>query len=117
MPHLVLEYTGSVVSDETVKSILVPLNAAVLATGHVIAPTDLKTRTMPVHDFQIGYGMEAGGFVHARLSLLEGRSPEAVQEMAQAVLNVLVTLRERTKVPLQISVECVCMERPFYKKG
>lgn len=78
---------------------------------------DLKTRIVPVEQFEIGTAPPTAPSVHAQLRLLAGRSPEARQDLSGRVAAVLRRLTPRPAgVLVQLSVEVVDMDRPSYVK-
>lgn len=116
MPHLTVEYSANL-PDYPEAQALAELNAAVCASPEVLDEADLKSRFVRNASFHVGTVASGRGFVHAQLRLLSGRSPEAKQDLAARVAEVLRRLTPRPAgVMVQLSVEIVDMDRPSYVK-
>ena len=116
MPHLIVEYSSNL-PDFPEREALAALNAAVCASPEVQDEADLKSRFVCTNSFEIGTAPANRAFVHAQLRLLSGRSPEAKQNLADRVAQVLRRLTPRPPgVMVQLSVEIVDMDRPSYVK-
>ena len=116
MPHLIVEYSSNLPAYPEAQA-LAELNAAVCASPEVQDEADLKSRFVCTNSFEIGTAPANRAFVHAQLRLLSGRSPEAKQNLADRVAQVLRRLTPRPPgVMVQLSVEIVDMDRPSYVK-
>ncbi len=116
MPHLTVEYSSNLPAYPEAQA-LAELNAAVCASPEVQDEADLKSRFVCTNSFEIGTAPANRAFVHAQLRLLSGRSPEAKQNLADRVAQVLRRLTPRPPgVMVQLSVEIVDMDRPSYVK-
>ncbi len=116
MPHLIVEYSPNLPAFPEAEA-LAALNAAVCASPEVLDEADLKTRFVRVQSFEIGTAPAQRAFVHAQLRLLAGRSPQAKQDLAGRVAQVLRSCTPRPAgVLVQLSVEIVDMDRPSYTK-
>ncbi|WP_367065916.1 5-carboxymethyl-2-hydroxymuconate Delta-isomerase [Oryzisolibacter sp. LB2S] len=117
MPHLTVEYSPNLNAFPEGQA-AAELNAAVCASPEVLDEADLKTRFVRcAPTFQVGTVPTGRAFVHAQLRLLSGRSPEAKQDLANRIAQVLRRLTPRPAgVMVQLSVEIVDMDRPSYIK-
>ncbi|MBS0508440.1 MAG: 5-carboxymethyl-2-hydroxymuconate Delta-isomerase [Proteobacteria bacterium] len=116
MPHLIVEYSSNLPAYPEAQA-LAELNAAVCASPEVLDEADLKSRIMRRDSYHVGTEPAQRAFVHAQLRLLSGRSPEAKQDLAGRVAEVLRRLTPRPAgVMVQLSVEIVDMDRPSYVK-
>ncbi len=116
MPHLIVEYSPNLPAFPEAEA-LTALNAAVCASPEVLDEADLKTRFVRVQGFEIGTAPAQRAFVHAQLRLLAGRTPQAKQDLAERVAQVLRRCTPRPAgVLVQLSVEIVDMDRPSYVK-
>lgn len=116
MPHLTVEYSPNLPAYPEAQA-LAELSAVVCASPEVLDEADLKTRFVRAGSFQVGTAPAHRAFVHAQLRLLSGRSPEAKQDLAGRVAEVLRRLTPRPAgVLVQLSVEIVDMDRPSYVK-
>ena len=117
MPHLIVEYSQNLAGFPEAQA-LTELNQAVTSSPEVLDEADLKSRFVRcAPTFQIGTVLAGRAFVHAQLRLLSGRSPEAKQDLAARVAEVLRRLTPRPAgVMVQLSVEIVDMDRPSYVK-
>jgi len=116
MPHLIVEYSQNLAGFPEAQA-LTELNQAVTSSPEVLDEADLKSRFVRHASFQVGTVPAGRAFVHAQLRLLSGRSPEAKQDLAGRVAEVLRRLTPRPAgVMVQLSVEIVDMDRPSYIK-
>lgn len=116
MPHLTIDYSPNLHGFPEAQA-LAEINAAVCASPEVADEADLKSRIAPCGSFHIGTQPANRAFVHAQLRLLSGRTPEAKQDLAGRVADVLRRLTPRPAgIMVQLSVEIVDMDRPSYVK-
>jgi len=116
MPHLTLEYTSNL-SNLNPSSVLDQFNQALIASEQFEEP-DIKSRALRLEDFAIGEASEGRGFVHVRLAILSGRSPETKSDLSHRLLAVL----EKACPPVaglrcQLSVEVQDIDRASYAKA
>lgn len=116
MPHIHLEYSKNVKLNP--KAVLSALNHAFIATGHIQAANELKSRAICHDDYLIGLDADSEqAYVHAKVSLLTGRSTEVQQQISQLLLKTLAeVLPEQPAVQLQLCVEVIEMPRETYSK-
>jgi 5-carboxymethyl-2-hydroxymuconate isomerase len=116
MPHIHLEYSDNVELD--CKTTLMAVNQAFIGSGHVSNPNDLKSRASCQHDYLIGLTPDqAQGYVHAKVSLLTGRSIEIQQHIAALILEALEqSIPKQSRVSLQLCVEMSEMPKETYAK-
>ncbi|AVO57763.1 MULTISPECIES: 5-carboxymethyl-2-hydroxymuconate Delta-isomerase [Pseudomonas] len=115
MPHLHMEYTANLPQLDADKALL-RFNHALVASGQ-FAEYDIKSRARKVETFRVGTGLGERGFVHVKLSLLSGRSPEIKKQLSQSLLAVLQELCEwPAGVELQLAVEILDIDRESYGK-
>lgn len=116
MPHLTIEYTRNLADFPEARA-LQEINAAVTASPEILDEADLKSRFVHTDSFQVGTGAGPRAFIHAQLRLLSGRTPEAKQDLAGRIAEVLRRLAPRPAgVLVQLSVEIIDMDRPSYVK-
>lgn len=117
MPHLTMEYTPNLTELDLAKTLLV-LNQRLLISGHFGAEMDIKSRAIPVENFQVGTVSASRGFVHLKLALLSGRSSEVKKALSE---SLLVALQDAGTWPagieVQLSVEVVDLDRDSYAKA
>ena len=115
MPHLYMEYTANLPQLDADKALL-RFNHALVASGQ-FAEYDIKSRARKVETFRVGTGLGERAFVHVKLSLLSGRSPEIKKQLSQSLLAVLQELCEwPAGVELQLAVEILDIDRDSYGK-
>lgn len=115
MPHLTLEYTKNL-SGFDARDALLRLNKALSSSGH-FDEFDIKSRAIPLDCFVIGTSPENRAFVHAKLSLLSGRSTEIKSMLSQIILQEMRnTLAQQSGVHVQICAEIMDIERDTYAK-
>ncbi|NNH01387.1 5-carboxymethyl-2-hydroxymuconate Delta-isomerase [Acinetobacter sp. ANC 5414] len=116
MPHIHLEYSDNIENLET-KPILLALNKALVEGAYVGSANDVKSRAICQHDYVIGFGDASQAYVHAKVSLLTGRSVELQQEISQLLLTTLEQhLPKQSQMSLQICVEILEMQKAIYSK-
>jgi len=116
MPHIHLEYSDNIENLET-KPILLALNKALVEGAYVGSANEVKSRVICQHDYVIGFGDASQAYVHAKVSLLTGRSVELQQEISQLLLTTLEQhLPKQSQVSLQICVEILEMQKATYSK-
>lgn len=117
MPHLHMEYTTNL-PDLNADVALLRLNNALVASGQFAAEADIKSRALKVETFRVGTGLGERGFVHVKLALLSGRSPEIKKQLADSLLVVLQELCQwRADVSVQLCVEILDIDRAPYAKA
>ncbi|MCD5314840.1 tautomerase family protein [Kineosporia babensis] len=76
---------------------------AMLDSGEVRRPVDLKSRIRQADQHLVGSDDPEATFVHAELRLLVGRSPQTRQALAEAILAALVPgLGPKVQVSVEI---------------
>ncbi|WP_407305345.1 5-carboxymethyl-2-hydroxymuconate Delta-isomerase [Acinetobacter sp.] len=116
MPHIHLEYSDNIEHLEP-KPILLALNQAMLDGAYIKAANDVKSRAICQQDYVIGLGDASQGYLHAKVSLLTGRSVELQQEISQVLLTTLEQhLPQQSHIQVQICVEILEMQKATYAK-
>lgn len=114
MPHLTIEYTDNVQGIGTV-SALRTLNEALMASGQ-FREADIKSRAVPIGTFAVGTQAADRGFVHARLAILDGRSPEIKKALSEALLEALRGICRSDCPGVQLCAEVSDIDRASYSK-
>jgi 5-carboxymethyl-2-hydroxymuconate isomerase len=86
-----LEYTANLPLNADVA--LIRLNNAG-GSGQFAAEFDIKSRAVKVETFKVGTAMGERAFVHVKLALLSGRSPQIKKQLSESLLAVLQDLCE-----------------------
>lgn len=117
MPHIHVEYSDNIQNLDP-KPLLLALNQSFLAQGYIKAIEEVKSRAICQHDFLIGDDIaQQHGYLHAKVSLLTGRSPKLQQQISQHVLSILQQhVAKQGLVSLQLCVEILEMPRDSYSK-
>lgn len=116
MPHLVIELTENIRLNCSQEELLDEANAALLATGHFQEP-DIKSRCVTLEVYRQGADVADRAFVHATLSVLDGRDQATRRQLGQTVCDALSEqVRAGEGQSVQISVNVVEMERAIYAK-
>jgi 5-carboxymethyl-2-hydroxymuconate isomerase len=117
MPHLVIEITENTRLNCSQEELLDEANAALLASGEFQEP-EIKSRCITLPIFRQGVENEERAFVHARLSILDGRELAVRQALGRAVCDVIAEAVRPSAdgQSVQISVEVREMERASYAK-
>ncbi|MBC3386988.1 5-carboxymethyl-2-hydroxymuconate Delta-isomerase [Pseudomonas sp. SWRI12] len=117
MPHLHMEYTANLPGLKADVALL-RLNNALVASGQFSAEHDIKGRAVKLETFRVGTGMGERGFVHVKLALLSGRSPEIKKQLAESLLEVIKGLEPwPAEVSVQLCVEILDIDREPYAKA
>jgi len=115
MPHLFFEYTDNL--DIDTQATLLRLNTALVGTGH-FDENAIKARAIKLGDYLVGTQPGAKrAFLHMRLTILSGRTPEVKKEVAD--LLVQTVQQEQTWPPgmqVQVTAEVLDMQRELYGK-
>lgn len=116
MPHLHMEYTANL-PDLNADVALIRLNNTLVASGQFAAEYDIKSRAVKVETFKVGTAMAERAFVHVKLALLSGRSPQIKKQLSESLLAVVQELCEwPAGVELQLAVEILDIDRESYSK-
>lgn len=117
MPHLHMEYTANL-PELKAEVALLRMNNALVASGQFSAEHDIKSRAVKHETFRVGTGIGEQGFVHVKLALLSGRSPEIKKQLADSLLAVIQDLGPwPTGVSVQLCVEILDIDRDSYAKA
>ncbi|WP_454738158.1 5-carboxymethyl-2-hydroxymuconate Delta-isomerase [Cupriavidus necator] len=118
MPHLVIELTENTRLNCSPDELLDEANAALLASGQ-FQEADIKSRCITLQTYRQGVDAVERAFVHARLSILDGRDTAVRQALAQSVCDVIaeaVRTGADSGLNVQVSVEVCEMERATFAK-
>ncbi|AXA55155.1 5-carboxymethyl-2-hydroxymuconate Delta-isomerase [Pseudomonas thivervalensis] len=117
MPHLHMEYTANL-SELNADVALMRLNNALVGSGQFGAELDIKSRAVKLETFRVGTALAERGFVHVKLALLSGRSPQIKKQLADSLLAVIQDLGPwPTEVSVQLCVEILDIDREPYAKA
>jgi 5-carboxymethyl-2-hydroxymuconate isomerase len=96
---------------------LIRLNNTLVGSGQFAAEHDIKSRALKVETFKVGTGLGERAFVHVKLALLSGRSPQIKKQLSDSLLAVVQDLCEwPTDVEVQLCVEILDIDRESYTK-
>ena len=115
MPHLTLEYTANL-SDFDPTGILEALNRTMADSG-LFDEADIKSRALRLDAFRIGTSATPRAFVHAKVSLMPGRSLEARQQLSASLLAALSPrIQVAPGIEVQLCVELFEIDKSTYTK-
>ena len=115
MPHLHMEYTANL-SELNADVALLRLNNALVASGQ-FEEFDIKARAVKVETFRVGTAPGERAFVHVKLALLSGRSPQIKKQLSESLLAVVQDVCEwPVGVEAQLCVEIIDIDRDSYTK-
>ncbi|UZE13428.1 5-carboxymethyl-2-hydroxymuconate Delta-isomerase [Pseudomonas sp. B21-053] len=116
MPHLHMEYTANL-PGLNADVALIRLNNTLVGSGQFAAEHDIKSRALKVETFKVGTGLGERAFVHVKLALLSGRSPQIKKQLSDSLLAVVQDLCEwPMDVEVQLCVEILDIDRESYTK-
>jgi 5-carboxymethyl-2-hydroxymuconate isomerase len=107
MPHLVVHHSRSVEAAS-----LLPALHHALCHQPTIDPNAVKTRALSFDHVYVAQG--TGPFVHLELRLLQGRSPETLGAIQNALVQVS---RLHLDPSVVLTMEIVLMDPALYFKG
>ena len=110
MPHLILEYSQSLVNEEQLDALLDQLHQAVCAT-QLFTESHIKLRAYAACHYRIGG--EQRPFIHTQLRIKPGRNSEQKQHLTAAILS---TIQSQPWASGVITVEVVDMDADSYAK-
>ncbi|MHA6790287.1 5-carboxymethyl-2-hydroxymuconate Delta-isomerase [Pseudomonas bijieensis] len=117
MPHLHLEYTANL-PELNAEVALMRLNNALVLSGQFGAELDIKSRAVKHETFRVGTSLGERGFVHVKLALLSGHSPEIKKQLSASLLAVIQDLGPwPAGVSVQLCVEILDIDRESYAKA
>lgn len=116
MPHLHMEYTANL-PELNADVALLRLNNTLVGSGQFAAEFDIKSRAVKVETFRVGTGLGERAFVHVKLALLSGRSPQIKKQLSESLLAVVQDLCAwPTGIDVQLCVEILDIDRDSYTK-
>ncbi|GAA3628612.1 hypothetical protein GCM10022223_52550 [Kineosporia mesophila] len=102
MPHLTI-HVGAGLSASEQDLMLRNAHLAMLDSGEVREPINLKSRVIQAERDLVGHEGPETSFVHAELRLLVGRSPETRQRLADLILAALADgLRPEVETSVEV---------------
>jgi len=118
MPHTILEYSDNVIETADFQAFWSRLHPVLVATAPCRLQ-DIKSRAYRCETFRMGDGDPGCAFVHLTIRLLEGRDPEALAKVGEAVLELLKAHFHGTLAKRQcdITVELTGMRKDCYFKA
>jgi 5-carboxymethyl-2-hydroxymuconate isomerase len=118
MPHLILEYSGNIVPDESPVSVASDLRTA-LAQIETFKLGDIKARCFRSPDFVVADGNSKNAFVHLKVEILAGRPLVLRKSVSSKLLAVIQQgFRAASKnYRVSYSVEVREMDPETYLKG
>lgn len=117
MPHLTLEHTANLRANMPLQGLFARLHAILHEVGK-IELANCKSRAVERDRYYIGDGAPGGGFVHLDVRFLEGRPPDAKQEIGRRMLALLRECYGTSPAAagVQLTVEIRDIQRPTYFK-
>ncbi|MCE0493933.1 5-carboxymethyl-2-hydroxymuconate Delta-isomerase [Vibrio salinus] len=88
MPNLIMEYSNSVDERASVPLLLESLHQGLIDSGLFEVPA-IRSRAIRINDWLIGSSEDREDFIHVTLELMEGRSDEQKNRLAEAIIHIL----------------------------
>ena len=110
MPHLIIEYSNSLLSDDKVGLMIERVHSSVIETA-LFKRANIKIRFIPVKHFKIGDGNKT--FIHSQVRIKPGRSNLQKKLLSGYVLNAIKSVNIDADV---ITVEICEMDADSYNK-
>lgn len=108
MPHLIIEFSHELASDERLGSMMQAVHESAFSSG-LFEESHIKIRMIPIRYYLTANSRDS--FLHAQLRILSGRTPEQKKMLSQAVLAAIQDQHWPVK---RITVEVVDMDRDSY---
>jgi 5-carboxymethyl-2-hydroxymuconate isomerase len=117
MPHIILEHSTNIIEKPNFEQLFSRMHWVLTELG-AFKLSDLKSRVYPCPTYYIADGDTNHAFVHLRLEVLEGRSPDIKKQAGERLLALLKeTFHESVKQrSCQLSVELRDMAQDSYFK-
>jgi len=117
MPQIKLEYTDNIPDKINFEDTFSKIHH-LLHDIAGIAIHNCKSRAVKLDKYYIGDGISKSKFVHLEIALLEGRTKEIKQRIAEEILQILKKnyLTKRLIDDLQVTVEIKDIKKEFYFK-
>lgn len=117
MPHVILEYSQSIIEENTINQFMTSLHSLLEKK----LPTELesiKSRIIKHNSFLIGSGEIHKAFVHMEIKILKGRSAIAIQGIGQEIMTLLKShfVQSISSLNLCVSLEIVELTDYYFKK-
>jgi len=110
MPHIIVEYAHSILSDDEALNILKSLHLACVDSD-LFDESHIKTRAYPFF-----LGTLAGGhepYLHIQVRILSGRCAADKKRLSESMINSLTHLKIKAAV---VTLEVIDMDRDSYVK-
>lgn len=117
MPQMIVEYSDNI-KDLDSKALLLGLNQTLFDTKLINHPTDIKSRIRANSDFLIGFGDEPEAYIHVRLGMMTGRTPEELNLVSDRLNDYLQSFNSyhAENLAVQLCIEIAEMPREYYRK-
>lgn len=110
MPHLIIEYAETAVTDIQVDTMMEAVHEAAVSTG-LFDEANIKTRAIPLRYYHLG--RNGGGFIYVQCRIHTGRSDEQKRKLSESLLAALCDMPLSVK---ETTVEVVEMDSSSYTK-
>lgn len=110
MPHMIIEFSHGLASDERIGNMMDAVHQAALSTD-LFEESHIKIRMVPILYFLTANSRDS--FLHAQLRIKSGRKPEQKKMLSEAVL---ASIKDQHWPVKRITVEVVDMDRDSYSR-
>jgi len=110
MPHMIIEFSQELASDERIGSMMDAIHQAALSTG-LFEESHIKVRMLPIQYYITNKVRDS--FIHAQLRILSGRSTEQKKILSE---TVLASIKDQHWPVKRITVEVVDMDSDSYSR-
>ena len=101
MPFITLEYTSNLHSNLDLQSFFSALHQTVSEIGNT-AVTNCMSRARKLDIYRAGEGAEQNSYVNLEIALLSGRSPDVLEALGKAALDLLNELFNEQDAPCYV---------------
>lgn len=95
MPHCILEYSSNLASPPPMRDVLLGIHRALVGTG-LFEEGDIKSRAIRHDAFAVADGAADRAFVALAVEILDGRSDEVKERIADALFEALTAAFARS---------------------
>lgn len=119
MPHVIIEATNNLEGTHPIQPLLRRVNERLAQLDALIPIGGLRTRGYVLADYVVADGTEDDAFVHVTVKLGSGRTDEQLQQIGDAIFQVVTDYYESyfEQHPLALSLDLQQFQRPTWKKN
>ncbi len=118
MPHTIIEHSF-VISKKQIDSLFLKVNQNIAKNEGNFDISQCKARNIFCQNFLVADGSLGQDFVHITIKIMQGRSLEIRQNLAENLLKIVTEFLQENNLsenPIALSVDIVEIEKAIYQK-